>query len=66
MTKTLVVVESPAKAKTIERYLGDGYAVRAFDRARPGPPRSKLGVDPTRTSPSSTRSPRTRSATWPT
>jgi DNA topoisomerase-1 len=27
--KTLVVVESPAKAKTIERYLGGDYAVRA-------------------------------------
>ena len=29
MTKTLVVVESPAKAKTIEKYLGGDYAVRA-------------------------------------
>jgi DNA topoisomerase-1 len=29
MAKTLVVVESPAKAKTIERYLGSDYAVRA-------------------------------------
>ena len=28
-TKTLVVVESPAKAKTIEKYLGGDYAVRA-------------------------------------
>ena len=27
--KTLVVVESPAKAKTIEKYLGGDYAVRA-------------------------------------
>ena len=27
--KTLVVVESPAKAKTIEKYLGGEYAVRA-------------------------------------
>jgi DNA topoisomerase-1 len=29
MPKTLVVVESPAKAKTIEKYLGGDYAVRA-------------------------------------
>jgi DNA topoisomerase-1 len=29
MPKTLVVVESPAKAKTIERYLGGDFAVRA-------------------------------------
>ena len=29
MPGTLVVVESPAKAKTIEKYLGGDYAVRA-------------------------------------
>ncbi|MDQ3738078.1 MAG: type I DNA topoisomerase, partial [Actinomycetota bacterium] len=29
MAKPLVVVESPAKAKTITRFLGDGYDVRA-------------------------------------
>ena len=29
MPKTLVVVESPAKAKTIEKYLGGDYTVRA-------------------------------------
>ena len=28
MAKTLVVVESPTKAKTLERYLGRGYTVR--------------------------------------
>ena len=27
--KTLLVVESPAKAKTINKYLGDGYEVVA-------------------------------------
>ena len=27
--KTLVIVESPAKARTIERYLGPGYKVLA-------------------------------------
>lgn len=29
MSKTLVIVESPAKAKTIEKYLGKGYAVES-------------------------------------
>ena len=29
MTINLVIVESPAKAKTIERYLGDGWVVKA-------------------------------------
>ncbi|CAM2908109.1 type I DNA topoisomerase [Deinococcus radiodurans] len=28
-SKTLVIVESPAKAKTIEKYLGQGYAVES-------------------------------------
>jgi DNA topoisomerase-1 len=45
MPGTLVVVESPAKAKTIERYLGDEYAVRAsFGHIR-DLPKSQLGVD---------------------
>jgi DNA topoisomerase I len=45
MPGTLVVVESPAKAKTIEKYLGDGYVVRAsFGHVR-DLPKSQLGVD---------------------
>ena len=45
MAKTLVVVESPAKAKTIERYLGGEYAVRASYGHIRDLPKSKLGVD---------------------
>ena len=29
MAKTLLIVESPAKAKTIKKYVGDGYEVLA-------------------------------------
>ena len=46
MPKTLVVVESPAKAKTIEKYLGGDYAVRASYGHIRDLPKSKLGVDP--------------------
>ena len=45
MPRTLVVVESPAKAKTIEKYLGGDYAVRASYGHIRDLPRSKLGVD---------------------
>ncbi len=45
MAKTLVVVESPAKAKTIERYLGTDYAVRASYGHIRDLPKSDLGVD---------------------
>ena len=41
----LVIVESPAKAKTIERYLGKGYKVAASMGHVRDLPRSKLGVD---------------------
>ena len=41
----LVIVESPAKAKTIERYLGAGYTVLAsYGHVRDLPQKS-LGVD---------------------
>ena len=41
----LVIVESPAKAKTIERYLGPGHTVLAsYGHVRDLPPGS-LGVD---------------------
>ena len=46
MPKTLVVVESPAKAKTIERYLGPDFVVLASYGHIRDLPKSKLGVDP--------------------
>ena len=45
MPKYLVIVESPAKAKTIGRYLGKDYVVQAsVGHVRDLPPR-KLAVD---------------------
>ncbi len=45
MAKALVVVESPAKAKTINKYLGGGYTVVASMGHIRDLPKSKLGVD---------------------
>ena len=49
MAKNLVIVESPAKARTIERYLGPGYRVLAsYGHVRDlpeNPGKNKLGVD---------------------
>jgi len=43
--KNLVIVESPAKAKTINRYLGDDYIVKAsYGHVRDLPPK-EMGVD---------------------
>src|SRR5260370_11302944 len=42
---TLVVVESPAKAKTIKKYLGSGYTVKAWVGHVMDLPKSKMGVD---------------------
>jgi DNA topoisomerase-1 len=42
---TLVVVESPAKAKTIKKYLGAGYVVKASVGHVMDLPKSKIGVD---------------------
>ncbi|MCU0483668.1 MAG: DNA topoisomerase, partial [Chloroflexi bacterium] len=49
MSDNLVIVESPAKARTIERYLGPGYRVLAsYGHVRDlpeNPGKGKLGVD---------------------
>ncbi|MDB5081523.1 MAG: topoisomerase [Chloroflexi bacterium] len=45
MAARLVIVESPAKAKTIGKYLGKGYTVRASYGHVRDLPKSKLGVD---------------------
>lgn len=45
MSEYLVIVESPAKAKTIERYLGKKYKVRASMGHVRDLPKSQMGVD---------------------
>lgn len=45
MGQNLVIVESPAKAKTIEKYLGKNYVVEASMGHIRDLPKSQLGVD---------------------
>ncbi|MGH9804936.1 MAG: type I DNA topoisomerase, partial [Candidatus Acidiferrales bacterium] len=45
MGKSLVIVESPAKARTIERYLGKDYSVKPSLGHIKDLPRKRLGVD---------------------
>lgn len=43
--QNLVIVESPSKAKTIKKYLGDGYEVMASTGHVRDLPKSKMGID---------------------
>ena len=43
--KSLVIVESPSKAKTIEKYLGNRYKVMASLGHIRDLPKSKMGID---------------------
>jgi len=45
MSKSLIIVESPSKAKTINKYLGNNYIVEASIGHIKNLPKSKLGVD---------------------
>lgn len=45
MAKSLIIVESPAKARTIERFLGRKYAVKASMGHVRDLPKSQFGVD---------------------
>lgn len=45
MAKNLVIVESPAKARTLERYLGNDYQIKASVGHIVDLPKNTLGVD---------------------
>ena len=45
MSKSLIIVESPAKAKTIKKYLGKDFEVKSSYGHVRDLPKSTLGVD---------------------
>ena len=45
MAKNLVIVESPAKVKTIRKFLGTNYEVDASNGHVRDLPKSSLGID---------------------
>lgn len=45
MAKNLVIVESPAKAKTIKKFLGSNYEVVASNGHIRDLPKSQMGID---------------------
>ena len=58
MSRSLIVVESPAKAKTIQKILGKGYQVLSSMGHVKDLPKSRLGVDVEKGSPPSMSSSR--------
>ena len=45
MSKNLVIVESPAKAKTIEKFLGPDYVVKSSIGHIRDMPKKDMGID---------------------
>ena len=45
MPTNLIIVESPSKARTLAKFLGSGYTIKASMGHVRDLPKSKLGVD---------------------